>query len=465
MFKLKPKTVFLLKYIYKYKYHYLLGIFFILLTNFALASIPLYIKKIIDFIEQGIAPSESIFLKTLVLAILVALSVVVIRTLSRVFFFNTARKIEFEIKNSLFKKLTRLPRNFFIQNPAGKIISQANNDTLWIRLLCGFGIMQAVNTLSVFSIIPYEMWKISPSITVYSLIFLLVFFSGINWGVIYSMRFYLKRMHNLQDLSSNLLASLNGLEIIRSCNVQEWTKQQFQKKNYSLYNNSIKAARIRSAFSPFLNNSEIFLKALIFFIGGSLFFRQEISIGEITAMLSYTAFLTPPLIGLGWLLNVVLQSRLGLKSVYSIFAEKNAYSQYKNQNLTNIKQQMQKGIFIKKLSFCYQDDPKKTILNKINFSIKKGQIVGVLGSIGSGKTTLARCLNKYLPVTRGSVFFGDIDLVDLDYRILRQLVRTVNQDAFLFSDTVANNILFGAKEETQLSESQWEQLFRKICFR
>ena len=170
MFKIHPSFRFLLSYILKYKYSYLLGFVFILLTNYILASIPIHIKEIIDFMihikeiidfmYQGVNPSQSVFLQVILWAIFLSIAVVGVRTLSRIFFFNTARKIEYEVKNQLFEKITRLPREYFIKNLAGKIISQVNNDTLWVRLLCGFGLMQLINIFAAFSIIPYKMWQI-----------------------------------------------------------------------------------------------------------------------------------------------------------------------------------------------------------------------------------------------------------------------------------------------------------------
>ena len=284
MFKIHPSFRFLLSYILKYKYSYLLGFVFILLTNYILASIP---KEIIDFMYQGVNPSQSVFLQVILWAIFLSIAVVGVRTLSRIFFFNTARKIEYEVKNQLFEKITRLPREYFIKNLAGKIISQVNNDTLWVRLLCGFGLMQLINIFAAFSIIPYKMWQISPTITIYTVIALVVLFSGIHTGIIYSMKFYLRRIKCLQQLSNSILSSLNGLEVIRSCNVQDWSKAQFAKQNQELYQNSIKASRIRSLFSPFLNNTDSLLKALIFFIGGVYFFEGNFTIGDITAMISY----------------------------------------------------------------------------------------------------------------------------------------------------------------------------------
>ena len=179
MLKIHPSFRFLLRYILKYKYIYLLGMIFILLTNYILASIPIHIKKIIDFMYQGVNPSQNVFLQTILWAIFLSVAVVGVRTLSRVFFFNTARKIEYEVKNQLFEKITRLSREYFIKNLAGKIISQVNNDTLWVRLLCGFGLMQLINIFAAFSIIPYKMWQISPTITIYTVIALVVLFSGI----------------------------------------------------------------------------------------------------------------------------------------------------------------------------------------------------------------------------------------------------------------------------------------------
>lgn len=465
MLKIPASVKFLLTYVIKYKYSYILGACFIILTNYLIALIPIYIKEVIDFIDQGVKTESKFFLQAILTAILLALSLVIIRTLSRVFFFNTARKIEYQLKNDLFQKVTRLPFSYFANNPAGKIISKINNDTLWVRLLCGFGVMQAVNILSAFSIIPYKMWKISPTITIYSIIFLILLFSWINFFVLYSMKFYLRRIKSLQRLSSGILATLSGIEIIQSYNVKDWSAKKFKEENFTLYNNAIKAAAARSIYSPLLNNTETLLKALIFYVGGSFFFQGDLSIGEITAMLSYTAFLTPPLIGLGWFLNVVLQSRLGLTSVYSIIKEKDAYLQIKGQKYEQVKEQFNKDIVIKNLSFAYPDAAELAVLKNINFKIKRGQILGILGSVGSGKTSLTRCLNKYVPVTKNSIFYGDLDIVDINTEFLRKLVRTVNQDAFLFSDTIANNILFGAREEKELSPQEWEVLFQNSALK
>ncbi len=461
MLKIHPSFRFLLSYVFKYKYSYLLGIVFILLTNYILASIPIRIKEIIDFMYQGVNPSQNVFLQAVGWAIFLTVAVVGVRTLSRIFFFNTARKIEFEVKNQLFEKITRLPREYFMKNLAGKIISQINNDTIWIRLLCGFGLMQLVNIFSAFSIIPYKMWQISPTVTIYTIITLIVLFSGIHTGIIYSMKFYLKRIKCLQQLSNSILSSLNGLEVIRSCDLQDWSKEHFAKQNQELYQNSIKASRIRSLFSPILNNTDSLLKALIFFVGGIYFFEGNFTIGDITAMISYTAFLTPPLASMGWFLNVLLQGRLGLQSVYSIFAQENAYNTKDKQKLEQVKKELAKGIRFKNLNFCYPEDKESAVLKNLNFSIKKGQVVGVLGSVGSGKTTLARCLNKYVSAPRGSIFIGNLDIEDIDYRILRKLIRSVTQDSFLFSDTVANNILFGARTEQILTKAEWRTIFEK----
>ena len=445
----------------RYKYYYLLGMFCIFLTNYGLASIPLYIKEFIDLIEKEVSSVDIALLKNFFYALSLVIFVAITRTLSRILFFNTARKVEFELKNQLFNKVTKLARNYFLENQTGKIISQINNDTLWVRLLCGFGIMQVTNVIFAFSLIPYKMWQLSASITFYIILSLLLIFSFIYKGILQSMKYYLKRMQVLQSLSSNILSTLNGLDIIRSCCVQDWSKQQFQDKNEALYQYSIKAAFCRALFSPLLNNTETVLKVLIFYMSAIIFFRGEFSIGEITAMISYTAFLTPPLMSLGWLLNVILQGRLGLQSVMSILNQPDGHQKIEFQKLDEIKAQMSKGIFIKDLFFAYPEARHKQVLKKINITIKKGKVIGILGSVGSGKTSIVRCLNKYLDAPRGSIFFGDLDICDIDYQILRKLVRTVSQDAFLFSDTIANNILFGADEGKDLTPKLWRQVFKK----
>ena len=459
-----PKNIsnfsFLSGYFLRYKYFYLLGILCIFFTNYAIATIPLYIKKLIDLIEQEVSAGDIIFFQTIALALLLVVFSALVRTLSRIFFFNTARKVEFEIKNQLLTKITKLPRDYFILHQTGKIISKINNDTIWVRLLFGFGAMQITNVIFAFSLIPYRMWQLSPQITLYAIFFLSLIFCFVYTGIIHSMKFYFRRMQSLQRISSSILFILSGLEVIRSCGMQKWSKTKFYEENHLLYKDTIRASFWRSLFSPFLNNVEILLKVLIFYLGARILFQGNFSIGEMIAMISYVAFLTPPLASMGWLLNVLLQGRLGLRSIFDILETKEVQKIVLYQDLQQVRKKLSKGVFVKNLSFVYPEDHKK-VLKNINFSIEQGKTIGILGAVGSGKTTIVRCLNKYLAAPRGSIFFGDLDICDIDYRLLRKLVRTVNQDAFLFSDTVANNILFGARATKIFSEQNWEDIFAK----
>lgn len=451
---------FLLDCFLRYKYFYLLGILCIFFTNYIIAIIPLYIKRIVDLIEQNVSAGEPIFFQTITFLLLLVICSALARTLSRIFFFNTARKVEFEIKNQLFAKVLRLTRDYFMFHQAGKIISKINNDTIWVRLLCGFGALQIVNVFFSFSLIPYKMWQLSPQITFYAIIFLCLIFLFVYSGIIHSKKFYLRRMQSLQSISNNILFTLTGLEVIRSFAMQNWSKKKFHQANYSLYKNTIWASLWRSLFTPLLNNVEILIKVLIFYLGAKLLFQGNFSIGEITAMISYVTFLTPSLLSIGWLLNVLLQGRLGLKSIFEILDTQEIQQNSTYQDLAQVKKEMAKGIFVKKLSYTYPEDNKK-VLKNIQFSIENGKKIGVLGSVGSGKTTIVRCLNKYLAAPRGSIFFGNLDICDIDHKILRQLVRTVDQDAFLFSDSVANNILFGARTSKELDDKKWADIFQK----
>ena len=461
MVKTSPsKFQFLLGFFFQHKYFYILGILCLFFTNYGLSIIPLQIEQLVDLIEAKTTTSN-VFLKIIIYTFFLVCFVSIVRTLSRVFFFNTARRIEFDIKNKLLTKVTKLSRDYFLGNQTGKIISQINNDTLWIRLLCGFGSMQIINVLFSFSLIPYKMWSISPSITLYSICSLLFLFSFVYGGVLHSMKFFLKRVKALQMISSELLSQLSGLEVIRSLAVEWWAKKKFLEKNTSLYNYAIRTSFWRALFTPLLGNIENLLKCLIFFLGAQYFFQGDLTIGEITAMLSYIALLTPQLVSLGWLLNVLLQGKIGLESILSILEKPDEHQKITSQKLEDVRVELDKGITIKNLCFTYPED-KSSVLKSVSFSIKKGEKIGVLGAVGSGKTTLVRCLNKYLPTSRGKIFLGNLDICDIDYRILRQLIRTVSQDIFLFSDTVENNILFGAKNETRkFSNEEWEDIFKR----
>ena len=203
-----------------------------------------------------------------------------------------------------------------------------------------------------------------------------------------------------------------------------------------------------------MNNLDYVLKALIILLGGTLVIRSELTLGELTAFLAYISLLTTPLTGVSWMINLMQQGIASIESLGTILNQKpevEALPRLANHDLGHV---FHGGLQIKNLSFAYPNSPK--VLEDVSFEILPGQMIGILGAVGSGKTTLANCLNRYLPVADGMLAFGKYDLNHLDLADVRTVIRTVSQNPFLFSDTIANNIYFGCKDGHTLSNEEFE---------
>ncbi len=298
---------FLIHYLSRYKYTYLLGIIFIVLTNWIAVTIPGYLKLCIDLLSES---SEDLHSKQdqmfdyLLVMFLLALSVIVIRTLSRVFFFNPGRSIEFQIKNDLFKKLTLLQKNYYDKNPTGAIISKIQNDINGVRMICGFGMMQVFNIITALSFAPFKMWQLSAELTLYTVLPIIVVFIIIRVSMHFVIRYTRERMLTLQKLSGFIVSSLSGIDVIKSYDITKLNEERFEKTNDEMKIQSLRISFFRSFFMPILQNLENILKVIILLVGGSMVIRASLTIGELTAFIAYLALLTMPIMGLGWLTTI-----------------------------------------------------------------------------------------------------------------------------------------------------------------
>tara|TARA_B100001079_G_scaffold50709_1_gene41611 strand:- start:1279 stop:2757 length:1479 start_codon:yes stop_codon:yes gene_type:complete len=351
-----------------------------------------------------------------------------------------------------------LQKNYYEKNPSGNIISRINNDITGVRMICGFGLMQAFNITTALSMTPYKMWLLSPNLTLYCIIPIILVFTVVRLGMRVLVQNMRARMESLQRLSGFTVSSLSAIDLIKSKTMREWSTRRFEKENQDMLRRSMKIAWTRSFVMPMLSNLEHFLKILVLLIGGMMVIQEDFTIGQLTAFIAYSALLTFPLMSLGWVTTMFQQGLVGLTSIQTVLQQD--LPRAKLLPLTEPKREKlfaENGLSVKNLNYRYPDG-KKDVLRKINFTIRPGQIIGVLGRIGSGKSTLVNALNRYLDISPGSIFLGEQDLTSLSDNDLRNSIRTVTQEPFLFSDTVENNVTFA---DTEYDSNDLEH-FREI---
>jgi len=347
----------------------------------------------------------------------------------------------------MFRKLMDLQKNYYDKNPSGNIISRINNDITGVRMICGFGLMQAFNIITALSMTPFKMWQLSPNLTLYCIIPIIIVFTVVRLGMNVLVRNMRARMESLQRLSGFTVSSLSAIDLIKTQTMREWSTRRFEKENQDMLRRSMKIAWTRSFVMPMLSNLEHFLKLMVLLVGGMMVIEGNFTIGQLTAFIAYSALLTFPLMGLGWVTTMFQQGLVGLASIQTVLQQDLPRIQLKSLQQQKLKSLFaENGLRVNNLNFSYPESNKKTLHN-ISFTIKPGQVIGILGRIGSGKSTLVNGLNRYLDMGKGSIFLGDQDLATLNDKDVRNCIRTVTQEPFLFSDTVENNMTFAEEQQ------------------
>ena len=456
--KTTNKYILLGYYIKQHWLSYSLGIIAILATNWIAVSIPEYVRLSIDLLNNDLEARQDLLWEYMLIMLGLAVVMIFVRTLSRILFFNPGRAIECQIKNDMFHKLMALQKDYYEANPSGNIISRINNDITGVRMICGFGLMQSFNITSALSMTPFKMWQLSPNLTLYCIIPILLVFTAVRLGMRVLVRNMQARMESLQRLSGFTVSSLSAIDLIKSQTMRNWSKGRFENENQEMLRRSMKIAWTRSFVLPMLSNLEHFLKLLVLLFGGLMVIKAEFTIGQLTAFIAYSALLTFPLMGLGWVTTMIQQGLVGLASIQTVLQQKLPRSHLKSLSQTRLKSLFAENrLTVDNLSFRYPLSNKDTLKN-VSFNIKPGQVIGLLGRIGSGKSTLVNGLNRYLDMGKGYIFVGKRDLAELSDNDIRTCIRTVTQEPFLFSETVENNIRFSEA----IHESESPEHFRNI---
>jgi ATP-binding cassette subfamily B multidrug efflux pump len=440
----ESNTRFFLGYAKRHKWSYGAGIVFIFVTNWLAVNIPVYLGKSIDLLSgTALAGNQGALAHSIGAVIMFALLMVVTRTVSRILFFNPGRAIERELKDDAFARLTNMQQQFYRQHNTGTLISIVNNDINGVRALAGIVMLQVFNILFALSLTPLKMYQISPSLTLYCIMPVMLTFAIAHKGIAYMRSMLRLRMVELQEMSSNTVGFLSGIEVIKSNHIQHWAEAAFARDNLKILDRSLRLTKVRTVVLPVIAFTDRFLKVLILAVGGGYLIKQQLSLGDLTALLSYAALLAMPFISLGMVYSAWQTGIVSLESMRRILDQALHEQDQKHLPRSRREQLFSHHLRVRNLSYTYPGSDVPA-LDNISFEIRPGKTIGILGKLGAGKSTLVNCINRYLEVDSGRVFIDGEDITELSRRDLRSAVRTITQDPFLFSDTVSENIQFGA---------------------
>ncbi|MEO8900698.1 MAG: ABC transporter ATP-binding protein [Polyangiaceae bacterium] len=388
-----------------------------------------------------------------------ALGAFIVRVLSRVVIFNAGRIAEYELRREILERLLKLGPSFYRTMSTGEIMSRVTNDLVQVRLLLGFGILNIINTgFALVSALAVTI-PISPKLTLASLL-TLPFVLLITRG--FSKHFYTRTRDNqdaLGKMSARVLSSIAGMRVIRSFALEAEEIAAFEKTNQAYLEKSLALARLRGALGPILQATMSIGVLVVFWYGGLMMLHGELDAGGFLAFYRALGRLTWPLISLGFVVGLLQRGRAAFSRLTDIF---NAQPDIVDGE--RLLPTLARGALeVKNLCFAYNGRP---VLDDVSFQLPAGKSLAIVGRTGSGKSSLAVLLARLQPTPRGSVFLDGVDVCDLPLQTVRSSIGYAQQNAFLFSTTIARNIAFSIDEPDEPEAIlRVEEAAREACIR
>ena len=439
------------KYFSKYKKNLISGIIIIIAARILLLITPGLIRNSINVIDNYRTGTISNFeivenelINNIFLILLASVLAGLFTFLTRQTIINVSRYVEFDLKNEIYDQYQKLSLNFYKVNRTGDLMNRISEDVSKVRMYVGPAFMYSINTITLLVIVIIYMYKQSPILTFYTLSPLP--FLSIT---IYKLSKLINKksivvQEKLSELSSFTQESFSGITLIKSYSIENKNYEDFNSLSEKCKQSQISLVKLQALFFPLMILLIGLSNLFVIYIGGIQYFEGNLEgIGTIAEFIIYVNMLTWPVASLGWISSIVQQAEASQKRINEFLKEK---SEIVNQNDTKFN--LNNEIEFKNVGFTYKDTGINA-LNNINFKLKKGDKLGIIGKTGSGKSTLLNLIVRLYNLDEGEIKVDNKNINSIDIKSLRSQIGYVPQDVFLFSDTIENNIKFGSINSTE----------------
>lgn len=437
------------KYFYKYKWQIIIGILITIVSKIFLLFTPELIGSSIDVVNeylQGEVSDIATVKKELLINIVYIIGAAIITGILTFFMrqtiINVSRYIEYDLKNEIYKHYQILPLKFYKNNRTGDLMNRISEDVGRVRMYVGPAIMYSINTITLFAISIGFMYKQAPLLTLYTIIPL-----PILSFIIYKLS---KEIHKrstivqqyLSHLSSSTQESFSGISIIKAYGLESITSKNFNDLSETSKQKQLNLVKVNAFFFPMMILLIGISNLIVIYVGGLQYIHGEISLGVITKFIIYVNMLTWPVATVGWVTSIVQQAEASQKRINEFLKI--------TPEITNTAQEASNiigDIEFKNVHYTYNDTNIEA-LKGISFKLKHGKTLAIIGKTGSGKSTILDLIGRLYDIDKGALLIDKTPIDKLHLTSLRDSIGYVPQDAFLFSDTIKNNIKFGKEDAT-----------------
>ena len=450
------------KYLFKYKYYLLFGTIFIIIANFFSIVPAVLVRYSFDLLQRtydifqlftgfGLQSSTyDLFASSILVLGLMILGAALMRGVFMFFMRQTiivmSRHIEYDLKNEVYEHYQSLPLSFYRRNNTGDLMNRISEDVSKVRMYLGPAIMYGINMLTLLLMVIPFMFSINPRLTLYSLIPLPL----LSISIYFVNNIINKRSEEIQqslsDLSTFVQEAFSGIRVIKAFVREKDIEQSFGKESNDYLNKSLKLTFVQALFFPLIMGLIGLSVILTVYIGSVEVFRGAISTGNIAEFIIYVNMLTWPVTSLGWITSIIQRAAASQRRINEFLNTKNDIV-----SLENIEKEIEGHIIFRDVSFEYPDSGIKALKN-VSFEVKPGESIAIIGTTGSGKSTIANLICRMYDISEGELLIDNNDIRSLSLSSVRSQIGYVPQDVFLFSDTIRNNIAFAnhGMEETEV---------------
>lgn len=435
------------KFYKKYFWHFFFGILTVIFVDYIQLFIPAITGRIIDSITNGgISEGNWQFLiEQIIYIALVGLGMFVGRFLWRICIFGEAVLVQSDLRFDMFEKTEKLSQRYYKVNKTGAILSYFSNDLETIEESFGFGIVQMIDGVFLLVMSLVKMFKLQGVLTL--LLLIPVVLLGLCAFFVDKLmeKKYEKRQKAFEDMSDYAQENFTGIRVIKAFVKERKELKQFAKEAKKNKDTNIEYVKVSSLLEV-LFNALIYVIFGIILLGGSYLVYlniksggvEGITIGSLIEFIGYADTLIWPIFALAGTINLIARARTSLKRISNLLDEKVEIVDDKVVCPTDLKGEIE----FKNFNFAYPDDENTLVLKDVNIKIKAGETIGIVGKIGSGKSTLVNMLFRLYNVEDNTLFIDGYDIMHLPIRMVRDTIGYCPQDNFLFSDSIRNNIAF-----------------------
>ena len=436
------------KYFIKYKYRLVIGTIGTIAAVILSLVVPNLIGDSLNAVEKYVTGETSNLqdvkdqlLKNILLMLGAALFSGLFTFIMRQAIINMSRYIEFDLKNEIFEHYQKLSLNFYKKNRTGDLMNRISEDVSKVRMYFGPAIMYSIHMITLFVIVIFYMFQKDVTLTLYTLVPLPI----LSISIYFLSREINKRSRIKQETLSKLTSIthefFSGMNVIKAYGIEKPVFKDFievaeesKEKNIALY-------KLQALFYPLMILLIGVSNIMVIYIGGLRYISGEIiNFGIIAEFIIYVNMLTWPVAAVGWVTSIVQEAEASQQRI-------NEFLKVRPEVQNNIERPtVIKGkIAFKNVTFTY-DDTNTTALKDVSFTLEKGKMLAILGKTGSGKSTIAELIARLYDVDQGEILIDDTPIEKINLTSLRNSIGFVPQEAFLFSDTIANNIKFGKED-------------------